>query len=149
MLWPRMKAALKALNHKTIADFQNKKFPELEYLKYLGVDKNPRTGSTPLREYVETIKFIEEQAGDEALAALKQKVINLYKGKQVNVQTPLRDRLSEILGGEENLKAFIARLKRDVPQNIQPDLIEGEFNYIGSFGPLDSKQISDILNEPS
>ena len=148
-LWPRMKAALKALNHKTIADFKNKKFPELEYLKYLGVDKNPRTGSTPLREYVETIKFIEEQAGDEALAALKQKVINLYKGKQVNVQTPLRDRLSEILGGEENLKAFIARLKRDVPKNIQPDLIEGEFNYIGSFGPLDSKQISDILNEPS
>ena len=59
LLWPKMKAALKALNHKTIADFQNKKFPELEYLKYLGVDKNPRTGSTPLREYVETIKFIE------------------------------------------------------------------------------------------
>ena len=36
-----------------------------------------------------------------------------------------------------------------VPQNIQPDLIEGEFNYIGSFGPLDPKQIADILNPPS
>ena len=149
LLWPKMKAALKALNHKTIADFQNKKFPELEYLKYLGVDKNPRTGSTPLREYVETIKFIEEQAGDEALAALKQKVINLYQGKQTNLQTPLRDRLSEILGGEENLVAFIERLKRDVPDNIQPDLIEGEFNYIGSFGPLDPDEIADILNPPS
>lgn len=149
LLWPRMKAALKALNHKTIADFQNTKFPELEYLKYLGVDKNPRTGSTPLREYVETIKFIEEQAGDEALAALKQKVINLYQGKQTNVQTPLRDRLSEILGGEENLKAFIERLKREVPENIQPDLVEGEFNYIGSFGPLDPNEIADILNPPS
>ena len=149
LLWPRMKAALKALNHKTIADFQNTKFPELEYLKYLGVDKNPKTGSTPLREYVETIKFIEEQAGDEALAALKQKVINLYQGKQTNVQTPLRDRLSEILGGEENLKAFIERLKREVPENIQPDLIEGEFNYIGSFGPLDPNEIADILNPPS
>ena len=149
LLWPKMKAALKALNHKTIADFQNKKFPELEYLKYLGVDKNPRTGSTPLREYVETIKFIEEQAGDEALAALKQKVINLYQGKQTNLQTPLRDRLSEILGGEENLVAFIERLKREVPENIQPDLIEGEFNYIGSFGPLDPDEIADILNPPS
>ena len=149
LLWPKMKAALKALNHKTIADFQNTKFPELEYLKYLGVDKNPRTGSTPLREYVETIKFIEEQAGDEALAALKQKVINLYQGKQTNLQTPLRDRLSEILGGEENLVAFIERLKREVPENIQPDLIEGEFNYIGSFGPLDPDEIADILNPPS
>ena len=149
LLWPKMKAALKALNHKTIADFQNTKFPELEYLKYLGVDKNPRTGSTPLREYVETIKFIEEQAGDEALAALKQKVINLYQGKQTNLQTPLRDRLSEILGGEENLVAFIERLKREVSENIQPDLIEGEFNYIGSFGPLDPDEIADILNPPS
>ena len=149
LLWPKMKAALKALNHKTIADFQNTKFPELEYLKYLGVDKNPRTGSTPLREYVETIKFIEEQAGDEALAALKQKVINLYQGKQANLQTPLRDRLAEILGGEENLVAFIERLKREVPENIQPDLIEGEFNYIGSFGPLDPDEIADILNPPS
>ena len=149
LLWPKMKAALKKLNHKTIADFQNKKFPELEYLKYLGVDKNPRTGSTPLREYVETIKFIEEQAGDEALAALKQKVINLYQGKQANVQTPLRDRLSEILGGDENLNAFIERLKRDVPENIQPDLVEGEFNYIGSFGPLDPNEIANILNTPS
>ena len=149
LLWPKMKAALKALNHKTIADFQNTKFPELEYLKYLGVDKNPRTGSTPLREYVETIKFIEEQAGDEALAALKQKVINLYQGKQTNLQTPLRDRLAEILGGEENLVAFIERLKREVPENIQPDLIEGEFNYIGSFGPLDPDEIADILNPPS
>ena len=115
----------------------------------MGVDKNPRTGSTPLREYVETIKFIEEQAGDEALAALKQKVINLYQGKQTNLQTPLRDRLSEILGGEENLVAFIERLKREVPENIQPDLIEGEFNYIGSFGPLDPDEIADILNPPS
>ena len=149
LLWPRMKAALKALNHKTIADFKTTKSPELEYLKYLAVDKNPKTGSTPLREYVETIKFIEEQAGDQALDALNQKVLNLYQGKQTNVQTPLRDRLVEILGGEENLKAFIERLKRDVPENIQPDLIEGEFNYIGSFGPLDSKQIADILNPPS
>ena len=151
LLWPRMKAALKALNHKTIADFQNTKYPELEYLKYLAGDiKNPKySDDTPLREYIDTIKFIEEQASDQALDALNLKVQDLLQGKQANVSTPLRDRLVEILGGEENLKAFLARLKRQMPKFIQPDLIEGEFNYIGSFGPLDPKQIADILNEPS
>ena len=49
-LWPKMKAALKKLNHKTFKDFKNAKNPELEYLKYLAADKNPKTGSTPLRE---------------------------------------------------------------------------------------------------
>ena len=139
MLWPKMKAALKKLNHKTFKDFKDTKNPQLEYLKYLAADKNPKTGSTPLREYIEVIKFIEEQAADAELARIK-KLINNMKAN------PVRDRLVEILGGEEGLKVFIERLK-DVPKELQSDMIRGEFERLGSFGPIDEATLRRIIDE--
>jgi len=138
-LWPKMKAALKELNHKTFKDFKNAKNPQLEYLKYLAADKNPKTGSTPLREYIEVIKFIEEQAADAELA----RIAKLMKNMKAN---PVRDRLVEILGGEEGLKVFIERLK-EVPTELQSDMIRGEFERLGSFGPIDEASLRRIINE--
>ena len=147
-LWPKMKAALKKLNHKTFKDFKNAKNPELEYLKYLAADKNPKTGSTPLREYIETIKFIEEQAADAELAKMTARIKALHNKPNLKPQVdPIREKLADILGGEESLKAFIARLKRDYPYEIQTDLIRGEFEYIGSFGPLDEARLRRIIDE--
>ena len=143
-LWPKMKEALAKLNHKRRKDFGSQR----QYINYLTQSINPVTEDTPIKEYIDAIQYIEDVAAQEAEAALEKKVQDLLQGKQANVQTPLRDILVEILGGEDNLKAFLARLKRQMPKFIQPDLIEGEFNYIGSFGPLDPKQIADILNEP-
>ena len=143
-LWPKMKEALAKLNHKRRKDFGSQR----QYINYLTQSVNPVTEDTPIKEYIDAIQYIEDVAAQEAEAALEKKVQDLLQGKQANVQTPLRDILVEILGGEDNLKAFLARLKRQMPKFIQPDLIEGEFNYIGSFGPLDPKQIADILNEP-
>ena len=138
-LWPKMKAALKRLNHKTFKDFKDAKNPQLEYLKYLAADKNPRTGSTPLREYIEVIKFIEEEAAELELARI-QKLLNNMKAN------PVRDRLVEILGGEEALEVFIERL-REVPKELQTDMIRGEFERIGSFGPIDEASLRRIINE--
>ena len=147
-LWPKMKAALKKLNHKTFKDFKNAKNPELEYLKYLAADKNPRTGSTPLREYIETIKFIEEQAADAELAKMTARIKALHNKPNLKPQVdPIRQKLADILGGEEALKAFVARLKKDYPYEIQTDLIRGEFEYIGSFGPLDEARLRRIIDE--
>ena len=147
-LWPKMKAALKKLNHKTFKDFKNAKNPELEYLKYLAVDKNPKTGSTPLREYIETIKFIEEQAADAELAKMTARIKALHSKPNLKPQVdPIRQKLADILGGEEALKAFVARLKKDYPYEIQTDLIRGEFEYIGSFGPLDEARLRRIIDE--
>jgi len=138
-LWPKMKAALKRLNHKTFKDFKDAKNPQLEYLKYLAADKNPKTGSTPLREYIEVIKFIEEEAAELELARI-QKLLNNMKAN------PVRDRLVEILGGEEALEVFIERL-REVPKELQTDMIRGEFERIGSFGPIDEASLRRIINE--
>jgi len=148
-LWPKLKAALKKLNHKNIDDFKNTKNPELEYLKYLAVDKNPKTGSTPLREYIETIKFIEEQAADEAKALWGQRLEALSKGKSTKADE-IREQLIEIFGGEEegrkNLEAFVERLK-EYPSEHRGDMIRGEFERIGGFGPLDEDDLRKILNE--
>ena len=106
-LWPKMKAALKKLNHKTFKDFKNAKNPELEYLKYLAADKNPKTGSTPLREYIETIKFIEEQAADAELAKLAARLKKMRAQKNppvVKQVDPVREALVRILGGEKGSK---------------------------------------------
>ena len=147
-LWPKMKAALKKLNHKTFKDFKNAKNPELEYLKYLAGDKNPKTGSTPLREYIEVIKFIEEQAADAELAKMTARIKALHNKPNLKPQVdPIREKLADILGGEEALKAFVARLKQDYPYEIQTDLIRGEFEYIGSFGPLDEARLRRIIDE--
>ena len=111
----------------------------MEYLKYLAADKNPKTGSTPLREYIEVIKFIEEQAADAELARIEK----LLKNMKAN---PVRDRLVEILGGEEALEVFIERL-REVPKELQSDMIRGEFERLGSFGPIDEATLRRIIDE--
>ena len=148
-LWPKMKAALKKLNHKTIKDFQDTKNPELEYLLYLAYTTNPRTGVTPLREYVETIKFIEEEAAEAAKASWKQRLEALANSKLTKADK-IRKELVEIFGGkeegEENLKAFIKRLKEYPPEH-RTDMIRGEFERIGGFGPLDEDDLRKILNE--
>ena len=144
-LWPKLKAALKKLNHKTIKDFQDTKNPELEYLLYLAYETNPRTGVTPLREYVETIKFIEEQAADEAQELWNKRLQALVRGKSTQADKT-REQLAEILGGKENLKAFIERLK-EVPPKLRTDMIRGEFERIGGFGPLNENDLQKILNE--
>ena len=138
-LWPKMKAALKKLNHKTFKDFKDAKNPQLEYLKYLAADKNPKTGSTPLREYIEVIKFIEEQAADAELVRIEK----LMKNMKAN---PVRDRLVEILGGEEGLQVFIERLK-EVPTELQSDMIRGELERLGSYGPIDEASLRRIIDE--
>lgn len=138
-LWPKMKAALKKLNHKTFKDFKNAKNPELEYLKYLAADKNPRTGSTPLREYIETIKFIEEQAADAELARIKKLLNNMRAN-------PTRDRLVEILGGEEGLRVLVDRLK-SVPEDMRADMLASELERLGSYGPIDEASLRRIINE--
>ena len=138
-LWPKMKAALKKLNHKTFKDFKNAKNPELEYLKYLAADKNPRTGSTPLREYIETIKFIEEQAADAELARIKKLLNNMRSN-------PTRERLVEILGGEEGLRVLVDRLK-SVPEDMRADMLASELERLGSYGPIDEASLRRIINE--
>ena len=144
-LWPKLKKALKELNHKNIDDFKNTKNPELEYLKYLAVDKNPKTGSTPLREYIETVQFIEEQAAEEAKGLWGQRLKALTKGKSAKADE-VREQLIEILGGEENLETFVERLK-EVPSEHRGDMTRGEFERIGGFGPLDEDDLRKILNE--
>ena len=144
-LWPKLKAALKKLNHKTIKDFQDTKNPELEYLLYLAYETNPRTGVTPLREYVETIKFIEEQAADEAQELWNKRLQALVRGKSTQTDK-IREQLAEILGGKENLEAFVERLK-EYPPEYRTDMIRGEFERIGGFGPLDEDDLRKILNE--
>ena len=148
-LWPKMKAALKSLNLKTIDDFQNTKYPELEYLKYLAYDRNPKTGSTPLREYIEKIKFIEEQAGDAEIAKLIQRIKTLRASKSFpNVKTTdsVTEALVRIFGGYEGLEVFIQKLKNDYPVNLQTDMIRGELERLGSFGPIDEDVLRRIID---
>mgnify|MGYP001257304215 CR=1 FL=1 len=143
-LWPKMKKALKALGHKRRKDFRT----QTEYLRYLTRSVNPKTGDTPLQEYIDTINFIEEQATDEALNLLTTKVRQLYFQVPGAKRTATYRRLSEILGGDENVDALIRRLQRDeVPRNIQPDLLEGEFAYIGRFGQVSPSELDDIIDE--
>ena len=149
-LWPKMKAALKSLNLKTIDDFKNTKYPEIEYLKYLAVDKNPKTGSTPLREYIEKIKFIEEQAGDAEIAKLIKRIKTLRASKSFpNVKTTdsVSEALVRIFGGYEGLEVFIQRLKDNYPVNLQTDMIRGELERLGSFGPIDEDVLRRIIDE--
>tara|TARA_B000000557_G_C20695641_1_gene409346 strand:- start:109 stop:885 length:777 start_codon:yes stop_codon:yes gene_type:complete len=148
-LWPKMKAALKSLNLKTIDDFKNTKYPELEYLKYLAYDRNPKTGSTPLREYIEKIKFIEEQAGDAEIAKLIQRLKTLRASKSFpNVKTTdsVTEALVRIFGGYEGLEVFIQKLKDNYPVNLQTDMIRGELERLGSFGPIDEDVLRRIID---
>ena len=148
-LWPKMKAALKSLNLKTIDDFKNTKYPELEYLKYLAYDRNPKTGSTPLREYIEKIKFIEEQAGDAEIAKLIKRIKTLRASKSFpNIKTTdsVTEALARIFGGYEGLEVFIQKLKNDYPVNLQTDMIRGELERLGSFGPIDEDVLRRIID---
>ena len=151
-LWPKMKAALKKLNLKTIDDFQNTKYPELEYLKYLGADvKNPKwSDDTPLREYIDTIKRIEEKAADDELALLIKRIKAMRAAKSFpNVKTTdsVSQALIRIFGGYEGLEVFIQRLKNDYPVNLQTDMIRGELEQLGSFGPIDEDVLRRIIVE--
>ena len=151
-LWPQMKAALKKLNLKTIDDFQNTKYPELEYLKYLAGDiKNPKySDDTPLREYIDTIKFIEEQAADKELALLIKRIKAMRAAKSFpNVKTTdsVSQALIRIFGGYEGLEVFIQRLKNNYPVNLQTDMIRGELEQLGSFGPIDEDVLRRIIEE--
>ena len=143
-VWPRMKKALKALGHKKRKDFRT----QAEYMRYLTKSQSIRTGDTPIQEYIDTINFIEEQATDEAFDLLTAKVRQLYFQVPGAKRTATYKRLSEILGGDENVDALIRRLQRDeVPRNIQPDLLEGEFAYIGRFGQVSPSELDDIIDE--
>ena len=151
-LWPEMKEALKKLNLKTIDDFQNTKYPELEYLKYLAGDiKNPKySDDTPLREYIDTIKFIEEQAADKELALLIKRIKAMRAAKSFpNVKTTdsVSQALIRIFGGYEGLEVFIQRLKNNYPVNLQTDMIRGELEQLGSFGPIDEDVLRRIIEE--
>ena len=143
-VWPKMKKALKALGHKRRKDFRT----QAEYLRYLTKSVNPKTGDTPIQEYIDTINFIEEQATDEALNLLTTKVRQLYFQVPGAKRTATYRRLSEILGGNENVDALVRRLQRDeVLRNIQPDLLEGEFAYIGRFGQVSPSELDAIIDE--
>ena len=151
-LWPDMKKALKKLNLKTIDDFQNTKYPELEYLKYLGADvKNPKwSDDTPLREYIDTIKLIEEKAADDELALLIKRIKAMRAAKSFpNVKTTdsVSQALIIIFGGYEGLEVFIQRLKDNYPVNLQTDMIRGELEQLGSFGPIDEDVLRRIIEE--
>ena len=151
-LWPEMKEALQKLNLKTIDDFQNTKYPELEYLKYLAGDiKNPKySDDTPLREYIDTIKFIEEQAADKELALLIKRIKAMRAAKSFpNVKTTdsVSQALIRIFGGYEGLEVFIQRLKDNYPVNLQTDMIRGELEQLGSFGPIDEDVLRRIIEE--
>ena len=67
----------------------------------------------------------------------------LLKNMRAN---PTRERLVEILGGEEGLQIFIERLKQ-VPSNMQTDMIRDEFDRLGSFGPIDEAALRRIIDE--
>ena len=64
--------------------------------------------------------------------------------KQVD---PVREALVRILGGEEGLKVFIQRLKDEYPVELQTDMIRGEFERLGSFGPIDEDVLRRIIDE--
>ena len=143
-LWPKMKKALANLGHKRRKDFRT----QAEYMRYLTQSQSITTGDTPIQEYIDTINFIEEQATDEALNLLAQKVRQLYFRVPGAKRTATYKRLSEILGGDENVDALVQRLQRDeVPRNIQPDLLEGEFAYVGRFGPVSHSELDQIIDE--
>ena len=43
---------------------------------------------------------------------------------------------------------MLFRSERDaVPTDIRPDLLRGEFEYIGSFGPVSGAELDDIIDE--
>ena len=143
-LWPKMKKALKALGHLRRKDFRT----QAEYMRYLTKSQSVKTGDTPIQEYIDTINFIEEQATDEALELIAQKVKQLYAQSPGAKATATYRRLSEILGGDANVDALVQRLQRDaVPTDIRADLLKGEFEYIGSFGPVPSTELDDIIDE--
>ena len=152
-VYGKLKKKLKKLNHKTFDDFKNAKNPELEYLKYLAGDiKNPKySDDTPLREYIDTILAVEEEANFDAFTDMFAKLAK-YKASRTlpppkKVADPIRERLVEILGGEEGLKVFVKRLKRDYPKEFQTDMLRGEFEWLGSFGPIDELRLRRILDE--
>ena len=139
-LWPKLKKQLKKLNHKTRKDFDT----EGDYMLYLTVWKNPKTGSTPLREYIETIQFVEEQAAIKTV----EEVERILKKSTPNIiaKSPMRDKLIDILGGLDSYKSFMKRLMQ-YPADVRKDMIEAEFGYIGSSDQVDPERLNDLLNE--
>ena len=143
-VWPRMKEALAALGHLRRKDFRT----QAEYMRYLTKSQSIATGDSPIQEYIDTINYIEEQATLEAEELLANKVRELYSKVPGAKRTATYKRLSEILGGDENVDALVDRLQRDaVPTDIRPDLLRGEFEYIGSFGPVSDSELDDIIDE--
>ena len=143
-VWPRMKEALAALGHLRRKDFRT----QAEYMRYLTKSQSIKTGDSPIQEYIDTINFIEEQATLEAEELLANKVRELYSKVPGAKRTAAYKRLSEILGGDDNVDALVQRLERDaVPTDIRPDLLRGEFEYIGSFGPVSDAELDDIIDE--
>ena len=59
---------------------------------------------------------------------------------------PTRERLVEILGGEEGLRVFVERLK-SVPEDMRADMLRSELERLGSFGPIDEASLRRIINE--
>ena len=139
-LWPKMKAALKKLDHKTRKDFDT----EGDYMLYLTVWKNPKTGSTPLREYIETIKFVEEQAAIKTV----EEVERILKKSTSNIiaKSPMRDKLIDILGGLESYKSFMKNLMQ-YPPDVRKEMIIEEFSYIGKSDQIDIEDVDTILTE--
>ena len=139
-LWPKLKTALKKLNHKTIKDFDT----EGDYMLYLTVWKNKKTGSTPLREYIETIKFVEEQAAIKTV----EEVERIAKKSTPNIiaKSPMKDKLIDILGGLESYKSFMKNLMQ-YPADVRKEMIIEEFKYIGSSDQVDPERMKELLNE--
>ena len=55
--------------------------------------------------------------------------------------------LIRIFGGYEGLEVFIQRLKNNYPVNLQTDMIRGELEQLGSFGPIDEDVLRRIIEE--
>ena len=53
----------------------------------------------------------------------------------------------KVQGSDVSNNKNVERLKKDYPYQIQTDLIRGEFEHIGSFGPLDEARLRRIIDE--
>ena len=96
------------------------------------------------------IKRIEEKAADDELALLIKRIKAMRAAKSFpNVKTTdsVSQALIRIFGGYEGLEVFIQRLKNDYPVNLQTDMIRGELERLGSFGPIDEDVLRRIIEE--
>ena len=65
-----------------------------------------------------------------------------------NVKTTdsVTEALVRIFGGYEGLEVFIQKLKDNYPVNLQTDMIRGELERLGSFGPIDEDVLRRIID---